>query len=196
MNETLIKELSTLFILGTRAMAGNFIKIRGMNDNYRNYLASDLVHPWDHGDPAHQKEMVAQGLDFFQDLCGIKYPVPVQRDTGITDFWQSLGLTGWRSWPHGGIDIGAPLGTEIKPGIEGRIVHPVLNDKKYGNYIGIDIGSCIIYFSHCQWINQDEDFCGKNTVIGTVGNTGKSTGPHIHLSKRINGKQVNPLGVF
>ena len=95
---------------------------------------------------------------------------------------------------HNGIDICAPMGTSI---------HPVRNG--FVNFTGwLDgYGFTIIiqhdegyesWYGHCQKIfTQKGDFVTNNSVIGTVGSTGRSTGPHLHFMLLQHGKMLNPI---
>ncbi len=101
-----------------------------------------------------------------------------------------------RSWEscHPGIDIAAPTGTPIRAGLGGqvRIAGPTGG---YGNYTCIQhtasLSSC---YGHQSSIGVS---VGQNVtqgqVIGAVGSTGFSTGPHLHFEVRINGAVTNPM---
>lgn len=64
----------------------------------------------------------------------------------------------------------------------------------YGNLIIIDHGNGVqSYYAHCNSINVSSGATVTvDTVIGTVGSTGNSTGPHLHLEIRVNGAITNP----
>lgn len=64
----------------------------------------------------------------------------------------------------------------------------------YGNLVIIDHGNNIeSYYAHCNQIYvQAGDVVDAKTVISTVGSTGNSTGPHLHLEIRQNGETLNP----
>lgn len=98
-----------------------------------------------------------------------------------------------RSGAHTGLDIGAATGTPIKAVAGGTVTHsgPM---GSYGNLVIISHGNGIeTYYAHCSRFNVS---VGKQVnsgdVVAFVGSTGNSTGPHLHLEIRINGKPVNP----
>lgn len=93
---------------------------------------------------------------------------------------------------HKGIDIAASSGTSIKAAIEGT-VSVASQNSEYGKFIKIVNGDIMTVYAHCQTLKVKE---GEKIKIGqtiaTVGSTGNSTGPHLHLEIRINGNTVNP----
>ena len=103
---------------------------------------------------------------------------------------------GWR-WGrmHQGIDLGSAEGTPIKAAASGTIIYCGW-ESGYGNLTVIDHGGNLATaYGHQSSIAVA---CGQQVaqgeVIGYVGNTGHSTGPHLHFEVRINGEPVDPLG--
>ncbi len=109
-------------------------------------------------------------------------------------------LFGWRSDPfsgkkafHKGIDISAPKGTPIFP-IQPGIIEEVGNSKSYGNYIKIrhEDGTVSLYAHNEKNLVKKGDTVNTSTQIASVGDTGRATGPHLHLEIIQNGKSINP----
>lgn len=98
---------------------------------------------------------------------------------------------------HTGIDIPAPLGTNIFAVADG-IVEFSGSRGGYGNLIIIRHSSSEkSYYAHNQRnIVSQGDTVKQGQIIGTVGSTGKSTGPHLHLEVRINNNPVDPLRYY
>lgn len=102
---------------------------------------------------------------------------------------------------HLGVDIGAPIGTKITAPADGIIVEATdLYDGKpnYGKVVVIaTANSTQTLFSH---LNAYSVTTGqqvrKGDVIAEVGNTGKSTGPHVHIETHVSGERVDPLSVW
>lgn len=94
---------------------------------------------------------------------------------------------------HDGIDIGAPVGTAVKAADGGQVIF-VGTSGNYGKLIKIDHGAGFVtYYGHLSKYNvKVGDKVYKGQIIGAVGNTGRSTGPHLHFEIRKNGKAVNP----
>ena len=103
---------------------------------------------------------------------------------------------GWR-WGrlHEGIDIGVPYGTPIRAAASGTVIYCGW-ESGYGNLTVIDHGGAIATaYGHQSSILVA---CGQQVtqgdVIGYVGSTGHSTGPHLHFEVRVNGIPVDPMG--
>ena len=112
---------------------------------------------------------------------------------------------GWRTHPifksksfHSGQDIAAPMGTAIKASNDGKVIYSGWYGG-YGKVVIIDHGklnghSITTLYAHMsvQKAHVGEQV-KKGQVIGLVGSTGYSTGPHCHFEVRVDGKPVNPL---
>lgn len=98
-----------------------------------------------------------------------------------------------RSYPHNGLDIAAPYGTQIKAACDGKVTFSGDNGS-YGNLIIVDCGNGVqIYYGHCSKLySKVGDTVKAGDVIAAVGSTGNSTGNHLHFEIKINGVSVNP----
>lgn len=95
--------------------------------------------------------------------------------------------------PHSGLDIAAPQGTPITAPANGRII----NTGDYffnGNTIFIDHGQGLItMYCHLHTTSVKEgEFVKRGQQIGTVGMTGRVTGPHLHWSVSLNNARIEP----
>lgn len=108
-------------------------------------------------------------------------------------------ISQFAAWYHMGIDITSPVGTPIIAAQSGRVVKAVAGawDGGYGTNLEIDGGNGYrSLYAHLSGINVSvgaEVVAGK-TVIGWVGLSGRTTGPHVHFEIRRNGSLVNPIG--
>jgi len=95
---------------------------------------------------------------------------------------------------HNGVDISAERGTPIHAPAAGRVVSAGW-DQGLGNSIVIDHGfGMVTVYGHLSLIKvRRGDTVKRMDVIGFVGSTGQSTGPHLHYEVRKNGQPVNPM---
>jgi murein DD-endopeptidase MepM/ murein hydrolase activator NlpD len=96
---------------------------------------------------------------------------------------------------HAGIDIAAPVGTPIRAADSGKVVL-MGPTGGYGNYTCVQHSSSMATcYAHQSRFNTSVGAnVSKGQLIGAVGNTGNSTGPHLHFEVRINGSPVDPMG--
>jgi murein DD-endopeptidase MepM/ murein hydrolase activator NlpD len=96
---------------------------------------------------------------------------------------------------HEGVDFAAPPGTPIYASGTGRVTRIGYNGG-YGNYVRIDHGhGFVTAYGHLRGFKQGlarGDRVAQGQVIGYVGNTGQSTGPHLHYEIHKRGEPVNP----
>jgi murein DD-endopeptidase MepM/ murein hydrolase activator NlpD len=108
---------------------------------------------------------------------------------------------GWRNDPisgvkrfHAAIDLAAPTGVPIKAAMDGRVSAAGVN-ATYGKFIILShSGGYQTMYAHLSVVSVKQgDYAEQGSKIGEVGNTGYSTGPHLHFAIYKNGKAVNPL---
>jgi murein DD-endopeptidase MepM/ murein hydrolase activator NlpD len=120
-----------------------------------------------------------------------RYPLPKGRLT--SGFGMRLSpITGLHSM-HSGIDLAAPEGTPVLAARSGTVT-AVGYDDTLGNYVILshDGGHESVY-GHLHKISVSlKDGVKSGTILGAVGSTGKSTGPHLHFEIRVRGEARNP----
>ncbi len=99
---------------------------------------------------------------------------------------------------HRGVDYGGGYGSPVVAPAAGRIALVGLESQGFqihGNTVGIDHGQGVLSIMlHLSRVNVKEgDFVQAGQVIGTVGSTGASTGPHLHWGLYVNGLAVDPV---
>ncbi|QCK14488.1 peptidoglycan DD-metalloendopeptidase family protein [Mangrovivirga cuniculi] len=94
---------------------------------------------------------------------------------------------------HGGIDFAAKEGTPVVASGAGKVIHAKIKGN-WGNLVIIDHGDGLISrYAHLQGFDvKIGEEVSEGDVIGKVGNTGKSTGPHLHFEIERNGKKLDP----
>jgi len=99
---------------------------------------------------------------------------------------------------HEGIDISVPEGTPIRAAADGTVIlmQSEYESGGYGNYTCIDHGGGLstCYAHQSSFATSVGASVSQGDVIGLSGNTGHSTGPHLHFEVRINGAPTDPLG--
>ena len=140
-------------------------------------------------------------------FTGSDFTYPVPGYTIITTrYGEVYNLVDPAGSAHTGADIaGAGINcTPIYAIQAGKITTATYSNYGYGNYIVINHGEClddnssyISLYGHCSSlaveVGQEVE---KGQLIGYVGTTGNSTGPHLHLELRINGQRTDPLQLF
>ena len=99
---------------------------------------------------------------------------------------------------HEGIDFSAPIGTPIYATGDGKVVSIKKSNRGYGNCVILDHG----FGYKTRYAHVDEfrvkrgEVVKRGQIIATVGNTGKSTGPHLHYEVIKKGRPINPIHFF
>ncbi len=97
---------------------------------------------------------------------------------------------------HNGLDFGIVVGTPIKSTMDGKVTYAGWNDQGYGNLVIVENGPYRTYFGHLSSIPVAVgDSVNAGTTIGLSGNTGHSTGPHLHYEIRKNNIPIDPTAV-
>ena len=130
----------------------------------------------------------------FQPAISIPSRVPIN-DSRFTSGYgmRTHPVTGGRR-AHKGIDLAAPTGTPIYATADG-VVSRASWFSSYGLYVSIEHGGNIqTRYAHMSRLNvADGQRVKKGEIIGFVGSTGRSTGPHLHYEVRVDGASVNPV---
>ena len=101
-------------------------------------------------------------------------------------------ITGKHSF-HTGLDIAMGEGSAISSVQSGTVITATYGDNIWGNYVEIDDGNTRTKYAHCSSLNVSVgDIVKTGDVIGFVGSTGQSTGPHLHIEVIIGGQRYDP----
>ncbi len=99
---------------------------------------------------------------------------------------------------HAGVDYGAPTGTPVQAVADGKVTWAGWRGAN-GNLVSIQhAGGYVTHYAHLSRVSSDLRVgkrVKKSAVIGKVGSTGRSTGPHLHFGMTRGGKSMNPLEV-
>jgi len=96
---------------------------------------------------------------------------------------------------HSGLDLATPMGTPLKAAEAGYVARVSNGTRWYGNYVMIiHNNNLATLYAHMSSIAVVTDqYVAKGQTIGASGNSGFSSGPHLHFEVRSNGIPVNPL---
>ena len=133
------------------------------------------------------------GLDLYKGKVGkLRWPLKIAGRIS-SGFGARKAPKAGASTYHKGIDLAVPSGTEIVAAGDGTVV-TAMYSASAGNYIMIYHGSSTYtVYMHCSRLAVTEgDKVTRGQVIGYVGSTGNSTGPHLHFGLSINGSYVDP----
>lgn len=146
---------------------------------------------------ATRQELSLQDLQaYFQDQKSLLASTPSvwpARGWVTSDFGQRLDPYTADRVTHAGLDIAAPHGKEVTAPSDGTVVFAGL-EGGYGNVLVIDHGYGIkTRYGHLSKILvKAGDRVKRGVIVAAVGNTGRSTGPHLHYEVRVNGVPQNP----
>ena len=96
---------------------------------------------------------------------------------------------------HEGVDMSAPQGTPIYAAKAGKVTRTAYQEGGAGYYVSINHGDgfASVYMHMTNYIVSPGQYVSTGQVIGYVGSTGGSTGPHLHFGISYNGTYVNPM---
>jgi murein DD-endopeptidase MepM/ murein hydrolase activator NlpD len=120
-----------------------------------------------------------------ETVISLRQPVdngPITQGFGEhPEIYARFGLAG-----HNGIDYGVPIETPVKAAMAGQVVKVGYEENGYGNYLKINHGGYFTLYAHLTQVKvRTGQEVQKGEVIASSGNTGFSTGPHLHFELRI-----------
>ncbi len=143
-----------------------------------------------------RKKAEAEGKAFTPLTAGdISFTWPCPSSGRITsEFGKRESPTAGASTYHKGVDVGASTGSAVVAAAGGTVVIATYSASA-GNYIMLSHGGSVytVYMHLSSMSVSKGDTVTRGSTIGAVGNTGYSTGPHLHFGIRINGGYVDPL---
>ncbi len=126
-----------------------------------------------------------------------KFNIPVIAKRVSENFGRRRVLNGESRSPHSGEDFPADRGTPVYAAQRGQVV--MAKDLFFsGNTVVLDHGlGLYTLYAHLNSLNTKRgDVLARGQTLGTVGSTGRVTGPHLHWGIRLNGARVNPLDLM
>lgn len=117
------------------------------------------------------------------------WPIPGYGYGNITQYYGGM----YSGTPHKGLDIGVPYGTPIYASESGQVLSAEYHWSWGNNVLIWHNGTYSTRYAHCSSLAVSAgDYVQKGQIIGYVGSTGQSSGPHLHFEVYQNGVRVNP----
>ena len=128
----------------------------------------------------------------------VRYAAPIPTVVASGEFAWPLrgGISQYPRWYHMAVDITGDIGTPIVAAKNGVVLQTNAGNWGYGNHVIVDHGGGIsTLYAHLSGFNVSpgDVVSAGSTVIGWVGMTGRTSGPHVHFEVRENGIPQNPL---
>ena len=155
------------------------------------YPADDLYPEWSN-DYAHKYTNVVIPDSLLIDLTGFCMPT---ENTKVNDIF---GYRPRRKRMHYGLDIKVERGDTIRAAFDGKVRYVSYQRRGYGHYVVIrhPNGLETLYAHLNSKLVSENEVVKAGDPIGLGGNTGRSTGPHLHFETRLLGKALNPALFF
>lgn len=155
------------------------------------YPADDLYPEWSN-EYAHKYTNVVIPDSLLIDLTGFCMPT---ESTKVNDIF---GYRPRRRRMHYGLDIKVERGDTIRAAFEGKVRYVSYQRRGYGHYVVIrhPNGLETLYAHLTKRLVEENEVVRAGDPIGLGGNTGRSTGSHLHFETRLLGKALNPALMF
>ena len=155
------------------------------------YPADDLYPEWSN-EYAHKYTNVVMPDSLVIDLTGFCMPT---ENTKITDIF---GYRPRRRRMHYGLDVKVQRGDTIRAAFDGKVRYVSYQRRGYGHYVVIrhPNGLETLYAHLTSKLVSENEVVKAGDPIGLGGNTGRSTGTHLHFETRLLGKALNPALFF
>ena len=107
-------------------------------------------------------------------------------------------LNGIKKDPHNGVDFAAPSGRKVYATAKGKVLLCAKNFYYSGNFILLDHGQGLnsFYLHLSKILVKEGEIVNKGQIIGLVGSTGRSTGPHLHWGTQWFKKRIDPISLL
>lgn len=152
-----------------------------------------------------QSKSFDEVVQLAQDKSQLLASIPAIQPVANQDLRRLASGFGWRLDPftkarkmHHGMDFSAEIGTPIYATGDGEVVRADSRASGFGKHIRIDHGfGYLTIYAHLSDYNvQVGQKVKRGEIIGFVGNTGRSRGPHLHYEVHHNGERLNPVNFY
>lgn len=142
-----------------------------------------------------QVQVLARAADLARAIepAGTGFLRPIEGPISSPFGWRDVSVAGNRF--HGGVDLVAPLGTPVRAARGGVVAFAGwAGAYGYAVYVDHEFGWQTRYAHLSRLDVRAGDRLRQGAVLGAVGSTGASTGPHLHFEVRFEGRALDPLG--
>lgn len=137
--------------------------------------------------------MTQEEKDIYHILASTSVLRPVNGEI-TSDFGARVDPITKKNSVHTGADFAVAVGTQVKSAISGTVVEVQYGNKSFGNFVRVKNSDIVTTYAHCSTLKVKEgDKVKQGDVIALSGNTGKSSGPHLHFEVSKDGRLVDPL---
>ena len=186
---------------------GGLDRYRALRDNYNSDLIVDVTKKID----KLSKQLYVQSKSYdevwelVKNKATMLASIPAIQPVANKDLTRVASGYGMRVHPiyktvklHAGMDFTAPVGTEIHSTGNGTVTKLEYDGRGYGNNVIINHGYGYesLYGHMSRIVVRPGQKISRGDLIGYVGNSGSSTGPHLHYEVRKNGNPVNPVNFY
>lgn len=166
-------------------------KVLHKRQNDFNYESNSLYSSWD-TERVHCYSESDVPDTYRIDLRGFSMPTPSRVVTSNYGYRASFGRM------HKGLDIKVYIGDTISSAFDGKVRVVAYEGKGYGNYVVVRHGNGLetVYGHLSKHLCKVGDIVKAGQPIGLGGNTGRSTGSHLHFETRVMGQAIDPSELF
>ncbi|GAA0860286.1 M23 family metallopeptidase [Clostridium nitritogenes] len=133
-------------------------------------------------------KVITKGTKSILNGTSAVFTSPTRGGTITSNFGERWGKN------HNGLDIAGNIGDPVMAALDGRVKSTFYERDGYGNVVILEHeGGIETRYAHMSKIGvKTGDTVKKGDIVGEVGSTGRSTGPHLHFEVRVNGSPVDP----
>ncbi len=151
-------------------------------------------------------DIYTEGWDSKRVNCYSEANVPQSATIDVSKF--SMPHPGYITSPYGyrrrfrrmhkGVDLKVNIGDTVRAAFDGRVRITNFERRGYGNYVVLRHTNDLetVYGHLSAFLVKDDDYVKAGDPIALAGNTGRSTGPHLHFETRYMGYAINPCAIF
>lgn len=170
------------------------VEIQSENQNVEDNVENkaNAVEPPQDSQTNETKNMTQEEKDVYEILKVMTVLRPVNGEIS-SSFGDRVDPITKKDGVHTGTDYAVAVGTQVKSAITGTVTEVKKNNASFGNFVRVKNSDIVTTYAHCSTIKVKEgDKVKQGDVIALSGNTGKTSGPHLHFEVSKDGRLINP----